>query len=326
MYTQKKESFGYGKFIKKSFRGGGNLGDASLEPKTALEAAKSVSCRISKSDLHKKFAFTLAEGATHVAHCDKYRRVAFTLAEVLITLGIIGVVAALTLPTLIQNYQKQVLVNQYKKAYNVLNNGFKQMVAEEGCTSLSCIYSDKTDSHGNLIGLDFDDEKTVNKLTSIFKLSNVQREPKTNSIYGYSMFCLNGVDADTCGIGNLNRDLTPDASFVGTAPDGMFFFISNSLIDNVLFVDVNGLKSPNKLGRDMFFFYYFDYNGSVIVAPYGSMQAMKHEAEIYGSEVPSDEELRNLINVNCDPKSTSYDLIGENCGAKIIMDGWKMNY
>ena len=33
------------------------------------------------------------------------------------------------------------------------------MVAEEGCTSLSCIYSDKTDSHGDLIGLDFDDEK-----------------------------------------------------------------------------------------------------------------------------------------------------------------------
>ena len=230
------------------------------------------------------------------------------------------------MPTLIQNYQKQVLVNQYKKAYNVLNNGFKQMVAEEGCTSLSCIYSDITDSQRYLIGLDFDDEKTLNKLTSIFKLSNVQREPKTNSIYGYSMFCLNGVDADTCGIGNLNRDLAPDASFVGTAPDGMFFFISNSLIDNVLFVDVNGLKSPNKLGRDMFIFYYFDYNGSVIVAPAGSMQAMKHEAEMYGSEVPSDEELRNLINENCDPKSTSNNLIGQTCGAKIIMDGWKMNY
>ena len=35
----------------------------------------------------------------------------FTLAEVLITLGIIGVVAALTLPSLVTNYQKQVTVN-----------------------------------------------------------------------------------------------------------------------------------------------------------------------------------------------------------------------
>ena len=37
------------------------------------------------------------------------KKLAFTLAEVLITLGIIGVVAALTLPALISNYKKQVL-------------------------------------------------------------------------------------------------------------------------------------------------------------------------------------------------------------------------
>ena len=41
----------------------------------------------------------------------------FTLAEVLITLGIIGVVAAMTLPTLMQNYQKKVAVERAKKAY-----------------------------------------------------------------------------------------------------------------------------------------------------------------------------------------------------------------
>lgn len=41
---------------------------------------------------------------------------AFTLAEVLITLGVIGVVAAMTLPTLIQNYQEQEYVNKLKKA------------------------------------------------------------------------------------------------------------------------------------------------------------------------------------------------------------------
>ena len=61
-------------------------------------------------------AFTLAEGATHVVHFDNIRRVAFTLAEVLITLGIIGVVAAMTMPVLFANYQKLVLKNQFKKA------------------------------------------------------------------------------------------------------------------------------------------------------------------------------------------------------------------
>ena len=57
---------------------------------------------------------------------------AFTLAEVLITLGIIGVVAAMTLPTLIQNYQKQVVITRLKYAYNVLSNVLKRAEADYG--------------------------------------------------------------------------------------------------------------------------------------------------------------------------------------------------
>ena len=59
------------------------------------------------------------------------KKVAFTLAEVLITLGIIGVVAAMTLPTLIQNHQKQTYVNGLKKAMNITTNMFKKMQADE---------------------------------------------------------------------------------------------------------------------------------------------------------------------------------------------------
>ena len=54
-----------------------------------------------------KKAFTLAEGATHIVNLDNSRKIAFTLAEVLITLGIIGVIAAMTLPSLITNYQEK---------------------------------------------------------------------------------------------------------------------------------------------------------------------------------------------------------------------------
>ena len=56
----------------------------------------------------------------------------FTLAEVLITLGIIGVVAAMTLPTLIQNYQKQVVITRLKYAYNVFSNVLKRAEADYG--------------------------------------------------------------------------------------------------------------------------------------------------------------------------------------------------
>ena len=46
----------------------------------------------------------------------------FTLAETLITIGIIGVVAALTIPTIISEYQERVLVNLAKKNYSVVMN------------------------------------------------------------------------------------------------------------------------------------------------------------------------------------------------------------
>ncbi|PWL80398.1 hypothetical protein DBY21_01910 [Candidatus Gastranaerophilales bacterium] len=45
----------------------------------------------------------------------------FTLAEVLITLGIIGIVAAMTLPSVIGKYQKKVTVERLKKVYTSLS-------------------------------------------------------------------------------------------------------------------------------------------------------------------------------------------------------------
>ena len=77
-------------------------------------------------------------GATHVALCDSvgsYFRHwcrAFTLAEVLITLGIIGVVAAMTLPSLVQNYQKSVVENKLKSEYSLISNAIRMSEAKNG--------------------------------------------------------------------------------------------------------------------------------------------------------------------------------------------------
>ena len=56
----------------------------------------------------------------------------FTLAEVLITLGIIGVVAALTLPTLIQNYRKHVVETKLAKFYTTINQAVSRSTVENG--------------------------------------------------------------------------------------------------------------------------------------------------------------------------------------------------
>ena len=60
------------------------------------------------------------------------KRAAFTLAEVLITLGIIGIVAALTMPTLIQNHQKTVIETRLKKFYSVMNQAITLSEIQNG--------------------------------------------------------------------------------------------------------------------------------------------------------------------------------------------------
>ena len=56
----------------------------------------------------------------------------FTLAEVLITLGIIGIVAALTIPTLIAKHQKQVFATQLKKSYSSIGQALQMAQLEYG--------------------------------------------------------------------------------------------------------------------------------------------------------------------------------------------------
>jgi len=60
------------------------------------------------------------------------RRVAFTLAEVLITLAVIGIVAALTIPALISKHNKTVVVQKLKKASSVLQQAYNLSIADYG--------------------------------------------------------------------------------------------------------------------------------------------------------------------------------------------------
>lgn len=63
------------------------------------------------------------------------RHKAFTLAEVLITLGIIGVVASLTIPTLYNNFQKQATITKLKNAYTTLYQAIRLSEIDNGDVS-----------------------------------------------------------------------------------------------------------------------------------------------------------------------------------------------
>lgn len=75
-------------------------------------------------------AFTLVEGATHVEISANIRHAAFTLAEVLITLGVIGIVAAITIPNLMGAYRKSVAENKLKTTYSLLSQALEYVNAE----------------------------------------------------------------------------------------------------------------------------------------------------------------------------------------------------
>ena len=76
-----------------------------------------------------------------------FRHSAFTLAEVLITLGIIGVVAALTLPQVVTNYEKKATEVRLKKDYSTLANALKMAEAEHGPIET---WADENDSMDNI--------------------------------------------------------------------------------------------------------------------------------------------------------------------------------
>ncbi len=157
---------------------------------------------------------------------------AFTLAETLITIAIIGVVAALTLPTLISKYQKTVLVNQLKASYSVLSQGFKRMYVEEGVDKITDLLpfgggrADLAREYANL---------TQDLVSKYFKIAREYRYDEYGE-YTYS------------GIGEYGSKQKYSRSFV--LANGAIVYIYQS----TLYVDVNGLKGPNQIARDFFQF------------------------------------------------------------------------
>mgnify|MGYP002520619939 CR=1 FL=1 len=78
------------------------------------------------------FGFCAMSNSLHVKV-----RYGFTLAEVLITLGIIGVVAAMTIPNLINNYKAHRLRSQFLKSYSTVQQVLKQMEADDVSLDIS---------------------------------------------------------------------------------------------------------------------------------------------------------------------------------------------
>ena len=81
---------------------------------------------------------------------NNFRKKAFTLAEVLITLGIIGVVAALTMPSLIAHHRKVATASKLKKFYSTMEQAIRFGEAEYGDSNEWVKPRTQRDENGNL--------------------------------------------------------------------------------------------------------------------------------------------------------------------------------
>lgn len=186
---------------------------------------------------------------------------AFTLAEVLITLAVIGVVAAMTIPTLIGAYKKTVSRSNVKKAYSILSEATNLIKMESGNTLVNAFGSGVTipdaSSASDNLALKFKDKLKVAKYCAFIDRAQCFGDAETGTwmLAGTTAYDLslspNGAGSVlVLSDGSLiNFDLnSSDCSYNGS---GLLSINSCAYI----FVDANGRNSPNKVGIDIFSFY-----------------------------------------------------------------------
>lgn len=163
---------------------------------------------------------------------------AFTLAEVLIVLGIIGIIAEMTIPTLMTNVQLAELQNEYKKAYSDLNQITQKFQADYNES-----VSEYTDMTQNPEGTNYSDFK-LNIFPSYFK--NYKQQDRNHYIMPLSS-ATGSWDMGFC-----------DASKNYVDGNGRFWRFDDANYSGEngpkICVDVNGDKGPNRQGWDNFVF------------------------------------------------------------------------
>ena len=255
-----------------------------------------------------KKAFTLAEGATHVVNWDNSRKIAFTLAEVLITLGIIGVVAAMTLPTLIQNYQKFVTVNRLKKEYSVISNAFVTSQEENGEMN--------TWGMGNLGNMN-DGAKILIPFYQNYILKYL------DVVDDCGLYCIKQKHVKRYRLNGATWNWYGDAKYIIYLKDGAviaFMTDNNSVVWTTvrIYVDINGDRGPNVSGKDIF---------TILLAKNGD-SALK----LSGITRIRSTKNRNTLLGNCREccskkvaSTGNLSYAGDFCAGLIQYDGWKIS-
>ena len=224
--------------------------------------------------------FKKKAGATHVDMSANIRRAAFTLAEVLITLGIIGVVAAMTIPTLIADYQEKVMVTKVKQGHSQLMNAIQLYVAQNNCANMLCLFDTKKSS-----------DEVASELATVLKKAKVCTDNDTTEKYckNYAVKSntpsakVDGVYIAGDGMNTSGRIYLPNGVMFRVVQNSQCIFTNVTIVrdengydtgeriettQNIcayLYLDVNNIDGSNQFGADV---YRYDVKDTGKIVPY----------------------------------------------------------
>mgnify|MGYP003050335825 FL=1 len=175
-------------------------------------------------------------------------KLAFTLAEVLITLGIIGVVAAMTMPALILKYNEKVWLTEFKRSYSILNQAYLSVYQDSGISKNWC---DKRNAECSKI--------YFNLLSPHLSVTEIWEHNLPQNLKKIKYRDLDGSSFSL--FSNYYWFVLNDGSFIGISYDSEFNI-------PLLLMDTNGSKRPNQLGKDLFFITLNNRDDSPVISGY----------------------------------------------------------
>ena len=168
----------------------------------------------------------------------------FTLAEVLITLVIVCVIASMTIPTLMKNTNKQEYVSRLKKTYSSLSQATNKIIAEQGNPKADIGgWATSGEAVFNMYKKYLSNAKVCSAGTTCSNKSYLQFNGNSHKWFDNTRNVLILPDGTLFSISNDNASTSCSTSSAGSTN-----------ICLAMFVDINGEKGPNFVGRDAFAF------------------------------------------------------------------------
>ena len=176
------------------------------------------------------------------SHFSPFQKPAFTMAEVLITLGIIGIIAAMTLPSLIGKYQFKVFEVGLKKQYSLLQNAINLGVNEEGFQYCYSYYPKGS--------ISYQEEKSDCDALQKYLISALKLKPFNGNLkQKYAQVNVVKTEGGKSTNWGCSYDNTiKNAKYYLSNDGAIFAFFTQRII-----IDINGEKAPNRWGYDVFF-------------------------------------------------------------------------